>query len=388
MLAREMTEYARKAEKIAIEKRQMAVESREAEGGSAPEASGEGAGEGQVVRAITLNHGEHQDATLYRFEKGCRLQFSPGPSMLGRKVFLYTNYVVSENSEDKSEPAFVRNQYYALEWRKDEDSESLGTGLLVTDTEFYCELKLAKAGSFHYYFVYDSPESRVGPQGSGWFHVAPSLSAGGVQVPLDGVMCQTVLAKSLGPLSRWMKTLRVAHEAGFNMIHFTPVQELGASNSSYSLANQLKLNPRFNDINSGRDATFADVENIIAKMRNDWKMLSICDVVLNHTANESEWLTSHPEATYNCITCPHLRPAALLDAVLAKLGEDIASGRETRLPTKINTHQQIEMIRDILLNERLPEAKLHEMYICNVDETVERFYHMARNKLVQYNVNL
>ncbi|XP_061377922.1 glycogen debranching enzyme [Danaus plexippus] len=359
----------------------MAVESREAEGGSAPEASGEGAGEGQVVRAITLNHGEHQDATLYRFEKGCRLQFSPGPSMLGRKVFLYTNYVVSENSEDKSEPAFVRNQYYALEWRKDEDSESLGTGLLVTDTEFYCELKLAKAGSFHYYFVYDSPESRVGPQGSGWFHVAPSLSAGGVQVPLDGVMCQTVLAKSLGPLPRWMKTLRVAHEAGFNMIHFTPVQELGASNSSYSLANQLKLNPRFNDINSGRDATFADVENIIAKMRNDWKMLSICDVVLNHTANESEWLTSHPEATYNCITCPHLRPAALLDAVLAKLGEDIASGRETRLPTKINTHQQIEVIRDILLNERLPEAKLHEMYICNVDETVERFYHMARNKV-------
>lgn len=42
------------------------MESREAEGGSVPEASGEGAGEGQVVRAITLNHGEHQDATLYR----------------------------------------------------------------------------------------------------------------------------------------------------------------------------------------------------------------------------------------------------------------------------------------------------------------------------------
>lgn len=64
----------------------------------------------------------------------------------------------------------------------------------------------------------------MGPQGSGWFHVAPTLSAGGVTVPLDGVMCQTVLSKCLGPLPRWLNVLRVAHEAGFNMVHFTPVQ--------------------------------------------------------------------------------------------------------------------------------------------------------------------
>lgn len=49
------------------------------------------------------------------------------------------------------------------------------------------------------------------------------------------------------------------------------------------------------------------------------QMLSICDVVLNHTANETPWLAEHPEATYNCSNCPHLRPAALLDALLARL---------------------------------------------------------------------
>lgn len=114
----------------------------------------------------------------------------------------------------------------------------------------------------------------MGPQGSGWFHVAPSLRAGvgGAELlPLDGVMCQTVLAKCLGPLPRWEPVLRVAHEAGYNMIHFTPVQELGASRSSYSIANQLRLNPAFS-ADGGREATFADVENIVSKMRTDWKV--------------------------------------------------------------------------------------------------------------------
>lgn len=64
-------------------------------------------------------------------------------------------------------------------------------------------------------------ESAVGPQGSGWFSVAPTLHGG---VPLDGIMCQTVLAKCLGPLPRWERTLRVTKECGYNMVHFTPIQ--------------------------------------------------------------------------------------------------------------------------------------------------------------------
>lgn len=74
-------------------------------------------------------------------------------------------------------------------------------------------------------------------------------------------------------------------------------------------------------------------------------MLSICDVVLNHTANETAWLAEHPEATYNCANCPHLRPAALLDALLARLSADVARGDlEARgVPREVTHHDHIEV---------------------------------------------
>lgn len=74
------------------------------------------------------------------------------------------------------------------------------------------------------------------------------------------------------------------------------------------------------------------------------QMLSICDVVLNHTANETAWLRAQPAASYNCRGCPHLRPAALLDAALARLTADTAAARLLPdVPATVTTHQHIEV---------------------------------------------
>ncbi|XP_052738312.1 glycogen debranching enzyme [Bicyclus anynana] len=328
------------------------------------------------VRVLTLEHGEHLDSTLYRFDKGTRLQFAPGASLLGRKVFLYTNYVGPDDADEGAPAEFVRNQYRALEWRGAADGEPGGGGLLVADDDAHCELRLVRAGAFHYYFVYDSPESRVGPQGSGWFHVAPSLG-----VPLDGVVCQTVLAKCLGPLPRWRGVLRVAHEAGYNALHLTPLQALGASGSGYSIADQLRVDPRYRDPAAARDPTFADVARVLGELRADWGVLLIGDVVLNHTANESPWLEEHPEATYNCHDCPHLRPAALLDELLARLSADVARGAlEPAVPRRLCAPEHVEALRAELLERRLPEARLHELFTCDADELVRRFRERAQAK--------
>ncbi|KAJ2939606.1 hypothetical protein O0L34_g14322 [Tuta absoluta] len=108
-------------------------------------------------------------------------------------------------------------------------------------------------------------------------------------------------------------------------------------------------------------------------------MLSICDIVLNHTANETAWLPEHPEATYNARDCPHLRPAALLDAALARLTHDVARGAlaDRGAPPSVNRHEHLEAIRSVL-DERLPALRLAELWQCDVTATVAQFTRLAR----------
>jgi len=76
-----------------------------------------------------------------------------------------------------------------------------------------------------------------------------------------------------------------------------------------------------------------------------FQMLSICDIVLNHTANESPFLVSHPECTYNCINSPHLRPAYILDAALFELTTQVAFGEwEFKgIPTVVETEDHLNV---------------------------------------------
>lgn len=73
------------------------------------------------------------------------------------------------------------------------------------------------------------------------------------------------------------------------------------------------------------------------------QITSICDIVLNHTANETDWLKEHPEASYNCRNCPYLRPAYLLDVALHLFSEDVKRGsyENKGIPDEISEEQHL-----------------------------------------------
>ena len=83
------------------------------------------------------------------------------------------------------------------------------------------------------------------------------------------------------------------------MLHWTPVQERGESDSPYSIRNQLLYEPSMfagGKQDLGDDGGKAKLEEMLNIARNEYGLLSLIDVVLNHTANDSPWLPQHPEA--------------------------------------------------------------------------------------------
>lgn len=56
-------------------------------------------------------------------------------------------------------------------------------------------------------------------------------------------------------------------------MHYCVLQELGGSKSSYSLSEQLKLNPVFSE-GTNTPITFDDIEKFIGKLRKEWKVVN------------------------------------------------------------------------------------------------------------------
>lgn len=112
----------------------------------------------------------------------------------------------------------------------------------------------------------------------------PEWNVNGNTLSLNSLAVQTYLTKLLGPLSEWKDRLQVAKESGYNVIHLTPVQALGISNSSYSVADFHNLNSTLGDV------TYDDLAKFVNELESEWSMLSIQDVVWNHAARNAPWL--------------------------------------------------------------------------------------------------
>ncbi|CAL1714662.1 unnamed protein product [Somion occarium] len=249
------------------------------------------------------------------------------------------------------------------------------------------DLPISHAGAFAYWVEYDGDEPGTRVKGrEGYFNIDPVLrtrartpiisdasisSSGGavlsdnVNLSLDGVSILTIVSKWMGSTDAWRDHLAEASERGYNMLHWTPLQERGESDSPYSIRNQLIYEPSMftgGKADLGEDGGKAKLEGLLRTAREEYGLLSLTDVVLNHTANDSPWLLDHPEAGYSPANAPHLTPALELDTAIVEFSGSLTS---RGLPTTVHSQQDI----DTLISEFQEHAKslnMWQYYVFNV----------------------
>lgn len=177
-----------------------------------------------------------------------------------------------------------------------------------SDTEFktYIEFSVPfeQAGSFFVQIV--AGQSYSPPN---YINVDPVLPIGAC----SQLSILSVLSRQLGPIDRWSAVLEPVAAQGYNAVHFTPIQEYGVSGSHYSLADQTAIDDYYFEKPTANQNKFEKLAARVKDLRTNLGLLGIVDIVLNHTANNSAWIQSHPESCYSTDEFPRLWPAWLVD---------------------------------------------------------------------------
>lgn len=191
-----------------------------------------------------------------------------------------------------------------------------------------------------------------------YINVLPRISLCKQLYPLDSLSIFSVVSKFMGEYPHtWDEHLRGISERGYNAVHFTPLMVRGASNSPYSLYDQMKFDPEI----------FAhgekDVEALVGRMEKEFGLLAFTDVVWNHTAHNSAWLLEHPEAGYNVATAPWLEAALEVDDALLAYGDNLES---LGLPVEIEREEDLVKIVSGMRENVVDKVRLWEFYAIDV----------------------
>lgn len=196
-----------------------------------------------------------------------------------------------------------------------------------------------------------------------YLDVAPRLTINGEFLPLDALAVFSVIHKFMGQYpSGWNEHLGGIAQRNYNMIHFCPMMQRGHSNSPYSIYDQLTFDPQC--FKNGEK----DVAELVSRMEKDFGLLSLTDVVWNHTANNSKWLEDHPEAGYSVATAPWLQAALELDDALLQFGKELDKHGYS---STIEETSDLLTLLDGIKKHVVSEIRLWEYYIVDVDRDAD-----------------
>ncbi|KAI0033651.1 glycoside hydrolase family 13 protein [Vararia minispora EC-137] len=251
------------------------------------------------------------------------------------------------------------------------------------------DLPISHAGAFAYWVEYEGDGGRRITGRQGYFNIDPILrnkartpilspdlkplspSDGGaaigyeqINLPLSAVSMLSIVSKWMGPVSKWPEFFAEARDRGYNVLHWTPLQERGESDSPYSIKDQLRYEPSmFDDPTAvAADGGVTKVEEILTSAALDYGLLSLTDVVLNHTANNSEWLVDHPEAGFSPANTPHLTPALEFDNAMIKFSVSL---RELNLPTEVKSAADVDTLTNAFV-EYTKQYNFWQYYVLDV----------------------
>jgi glycogen debranching enzyme len=164
-------------------------------------------------------------------------------------------------------------------------------------------------------------------------------------------------------------------------VHFVPIQSYGISGSHYSIADQTNIDDYFfggkekaeKEGFSTREHRIQYLKEKMHTIREQYGLLGIIDIVLNHTANSSEWIVEHPEATYNTDNCPHLTSAYLFDKELANFSRDFSEKRVNECPSApfINNENDLTRVVEVIKTKVIPKLKLVEFFQANIEQNLQ-----------------
>ena len=174
----------------------------------------------------------------------------------------------------------------------------------------------------------------------------------------------------MGKIDTWDPFLKTISERNYNMVHFTPLQRRGASNSPYSIYDQLDFSLDLFDQGKVTDtkSRVATMSDLVERMEQDYNLLSMTDVVWNHTAHNSDWLMDHPEAAYNLHNSPHLQSAYELDSALLDFSSSL---KQLGLPIRLSGKSDLLKIMEALKTHVLGAIRLWEFYVVDVKKDVQ-----------------
>ncbi|GJJ11364.1 hypothetical protein Clacol_005596 [Clathrus columnatus] len=249
----------------------------------------------------------------------------------------------------------------------------------------HIDIPILHAGAFRYWIEYENDACDRVDGREGYFNVDPILRSrsrtpilsgdpqprpfpgGGIiqadeiNLPLDGLVVLTTVSKWMGPITEWQRHFREACDRGYNMLHYTPLQQSGISGSPYSIADQMNFDRNIIG-DTSQESSLSEVQKVLKVARDEFGLLSLIDIVLNHTADNTPWLVEHPEAGYSPYNTPHLAPALELDDAIMQFSSTLG---KRGLPNIISSQADLETLLQALERELRNNVQLWQYYVLN-----------------------